>query len=295
MTVTVNPIPEATATPASQTICSGETTLIELESNVVNTTFAWTVSQTGVTGASAGSAETISQALTATGNNTGTVVYSVIPSANGCNGVPIIVTITVNPGPVATANPSTQTICSGSTTDIDLTSNVTGTIFEWTVTQTGVTGASQGTGANISQELTASGITPGSVIYNITPTAEGCEGNPIQVTVTVNPTPNVTANPSSQAICSGGTASISLSGDVAGTTYSWTVVQSGVSGATGGSGAVINQTLTATGNNQGSATYTITPTANGCPGPTTEATITLYPSPVGETLLQSARLFAMVT
>ncbi|MBL1179962.1 MAG: PKD domain-containing protein [Bacteroidetes bacterium] len=278
--ITVNPIPVATATPANQTICSGQTTNIALTSNVPGTTFSWTVIQSGVTGASNGSGTPISQTLTCTGPTTGTATYTITPTANGCVGTPITVIITVNPIPVATATPSSQTICSGQTTNIALTSNVGGTTFNWTVTQLGVTGASNGSGNTIAQTLTTTGPTPGTATYTITPTANGCTGTPITVIITVNPTPVVVATPASQTFCSGGTTNIALTSTTPGTTFNWTVVQVGVTGASNGSGNTIAQTLTTTGPTPGTATYTITPTANGCVGTPITVIITVNPIPV---------------
>ena len=279
ITVNVNPLPVVTATPSSQTICSGESTNISLSSSVIGTTYTWTVTQTGVSGATNGSGTLIAQTLTATGSTAGTATYNITPTANGCAGTPINVTITVNPLPVVTATPSSQTICSGESTNISLSSSVTGTTYTWTVTQTGVSGATNGSGTLIAQTLTATGITAGTATYNITPTANGCSGTPINVTITVNPLPVVTATPSSQIICSGESTNISLSGSVTGTTYTWTATQTGVSGATNGSGTLIAQTLTATGSTAGTATYNITPTANGCAGTPINVTVTVNPIP----------------
>ncbi|MCW3086386.1 MAG: hypothetical protein JWP12_3752 [Bacteroidetes bacterium] len=279
VTITVNPIPFATATPSTQTLCSGGTTSIALTSFTTGTTFSWTVIQTGVSGASAGSGTSIAQVLSATGTTTGTAVYSITPSANGCTGSPITVTITVNPIPVLTATPATQTICSGSATSITLNSNVTGTTYAWTVTQTGVTGASANSGSSITQTLTATGSTAGTAVYTATPTANGCSGTPVTITVTVNPTPDVTATPPAQTICSGTATSIALSGSVAGTAYNWTVVQSGVTGASNDAGSTIAQTLSTTGTTTGTAVYTVTPTANGCVGNPITVTATVNPIP----------------
>ena len=93
--ITVNEIPVVTATPASQTICSGTPTSIALTSSLLGTTYAWTVVPTNVTGASSGAGSTIGQTLTATGSTSGTAVYTVIPTSNGCAGLPITVTINV--------------------------------------------------------------------------------------------------------------------------------------------------------------------------------------------------------
>ncbi|HSH19458.1 MAG TPA: PKD-like domain-containing protein [Draconibacterium sp.] len=90
------PMPVATANPASQVITSGETTSVDLSSTIAGTTFSWTVTQNGVTGASSGSGSTIAQALTVSGVETGTATYTVVPTANGVVGNSITVVITVN-------------------------------------------------------------------------------------------------------------------------------------------------------------------------------------------------------
>jgi len=89
--------PVATATPMAQTISSGTAPNIALSSSVVGTTFAWTVVQSGVTGASAGSGTTLGQTLNVTGAVTGTATYTIIPTVNGVSGNSISVIITVNP------------------------------------------------------------------------------------------------------------------------------------------------------------------------------------------------------
>jgi len=90
------PTPIATASPATQVIASGETTSVELTSTITGTTFSWTVSQNGVTGASSGNGSKIAQALTVSGSGTGTATYTVVPTANGVVGNSITVVITVN-------------------------------------------------------------------------------------------------------------------------------------------------------------------------------------------------------
>ena len=279
VSATVNPVPFATASPSSQAICSGNTTSINLSSFTPGTTFSWTVVQSaGVSGGLLGSGTTIAQTLTTTGTSPGTATYTVTPVATGCIGNPLTVVVTVNPIPVATASPVTQTICSGGTSSIALTSNVSGTIFNWTVVQTGVAGATNSSSSTtIAETLTATGTLSGTAVYSpITPTANGCSGAPIAVTVTVDPTPVVTATPSSQTICSGSTTSISLTSNVTGTTFAWTVVQAGgVSGGANGTGIVIADILTSS--TAGTAVYTITPTAATCPGTPVQVTVNVNP------------------
>jgi hypothetical protein len=75
--------------------------------------------------------------------------------------------------PTATASPSTVTICSLDTTNIVLTSNAIGTTYAWTSASTNVTGASSASGNSITDALTLTGTTPGTVVYTITPSGSG--------------------------------------------------------------------------------------------------------------------------
>jgi hypothetical protein len=278
--ITVYPSPVVIATPASQTICSGTASSIALTSAVAGTTFSWTVVQSDVSGATAGSGATITQTLTATGTSSGTATYTITPVANSCAGATKTVVITVKPTPVVTATPTEQTICSSTAPSIVLSSNVTGTSFPWTVAQSGVSGASAGSGSTIAQTLTATGTTFGTATYTITPTTSGCAGIPITVVITVDPSPVVTATPAAQTICSGTAPSIALTSNVLLTSFAWTAAQSGVSGASASSGESIAQTLTATGFTNGTVNYSITPTANGCNGAIKTVIITVKPAPV---------------
>ena len=207
------------------------------------------------------------------------MTFQIVPIFGSCEGTPITVVVTVNPIPVVTATPSSQTICSGGTTDIALSSNVTSgtTTFSWTVKQSGVTGASDNSGSSIAQTLTATGNTSGTATYAITPSFGGCNGTPITVVVTVNPIPVATATPVCQRICSGGTTHIILSSNVENTTFNWDVVQNGVRGAKAGSGSLIKQRLRTTCNRCGTVTYIVTPTANGCVGAPILVEVTVCP------------------
>ena len=133
--VTINPVPVASA--SDEAICSGQSTNVTItDSNSVSgTTFRWTiVGQSNVTGASNSSGSVISQLLTSTdGINTGTVNYLITPKANGCDGTPVAITVTVSPKPVMTNAPATlfQEICSAVTLNFIPTSTVVGTIYNW--------------------------------------------------------------------------------------------------------------------------------------------------------------------
>ena len=104
--VTVNIAPVPIVTTSSQTVFSTQTTSLGLSSTVTGSTFNFTpIGPANVSGTSAGSGATISQALTVTdGVNPGTVTYSVTPSANGCTGAPVNAIVSVYPLPVISSS-----------------------------------------------------------------------------------------------------------------------------------------------------------------------------------------------
>ena len=279
VTITVVPIPLVNSIVSSPSLCSGQSTGISLSSNVTTSIFNWTATQSGASGASADSGAIISQNLTATGVTPGFVVYTITANVGACQGPATPITITVNPIPVVTTSTVLQSVCSGSVTPILLTSNVVGTIFNWNVVQTNVTGANNGSGNVIAQALTTTSNNIGEAVYSITPLVGGCPGVPKIVVVGVNPIPVATANAALTTICSSGITNIALTSTVAGTTFSWTVIQSGIFGAYSASGAIIAQALTTVGSSQGTVRYTITPTFNGCSGAPITVTITVNPTP----------------
>ncbi|NBW28631.1 MAG: gliding motility-associated C-terminal domain-containing protein [Flavobacteriaceae bacterium] len=279
VTVNVIPVPLVNSIVSSSTICSGQPTGISLSSNLTTATYSWTITQSGVIGASAGNGSIISQILTATGVVPGIVTYSITANEGACQGPVTPISITVNPIPIVIPSTILQSVCSGSVSPIQLTSNVAGTVFNWNVVQTNVTGASNGTGSVISQVLTTTSNNVGEAVYSITPTVAGCPGIPMLVLVRVNPIPIATVNTAQTTICSSSTTNIALTSSVAGTTFSWTVIQNGIFGASSGTGNSISQTLTTVGTSAGSVVYTITPTINGCAGVPITTTIIVNPTP----------------
>ena len=286
-TLNVNPNPNASAADAS--ICSGQTTSIAITNpnGVPGTSFTWTVqSTTNATGAAAGSGNLISQLLTSTdGVNPGYVTYLILPTSGaGCNGSTYAVNVTVKPVPTVAASP--QSICSGSSTSVLITNpnGVSGTTFSWTVVgTTNVTGAVAGNGSMISQILTSTnGITPGSATYRIVPSAAGCSGNFVDVTVTVNPKPVITNSPTSlvQEICSGTPLNFLPTSTIAGTTYTWTsTVVGALTGVSASGNNAITDTPVNTSNATGFIIYDITPAYAGCSGTKVSYVVMVKPIP----------------
>ncbi|ELR72812.1 hypothetical protein C900_00773 [Fulvivirga imtechensis AK7] len=177
------------------------------------------------------------------------VVYTVEPvGANGCHGDPFVITAQISPANTgAIATPATQTICSGETTAISLSGADS---YSWTVTApSGISGASSGNGNTIAQTLQNNNTSTATVTYTITPVENGCAGNSFTATIAVNPLPQVFQLSGGGNICTGETASITLSGSQTGTTY--TLLRNGstvVETMTGTAGAINFTAQSAAGN-----------------------------------------------
>ena len=220
VTVSVNAAPSVSSNPASAVICSGAN--VTFSGNGANT-YAWTG---GISNGVAFSPST-SGSYTLTGT-----------AANGCTAT-AVANVTVNATPNVTANTTTNTICPGS--QVTLTGGGA-TSYLWT------DGVVNGTPFSPSVTKT----------YTVTGASGPCTNTAV-VTVVVNATPNVTANPASATSCNG--SNIVLNGGGA-SSYVWT------------GGIANNVPFSPSSTN----TYTVTGTAaNGCTA-TAVATITVVSS-----------------
>ncbi|WP_345952435.1 PKD domain-containing protein [Mucilaginibacter sp. PAMB04168] len=240
--ININPQNDITS-PATKIICTGGTVAYVPTSTVAGSTFNWQVTQSsanvsGFTASGSGDINDVLVNSSPTAN--GTVTYTIVPNASGCDGTPFNLTVTVVPKPEInlTGQPG-NTICSGSPAGVQFTSNVTGTRYTWTVATTGdVTGAAdQGAPTNvtgISQVLINTGTVPATVTYTVTPyntsSADNCSGDAKTITITVQPqVPDADAG-TDAVLCN--QATYQLKGNDPGSfTGTWTLIsgQSGVS------------------------------------------------------------------
>jgi gliding motility-associated-like protein len=284
-TVTVNPTPVLTLNPQAQTLCSGTTASVLCTSNVATTSLTWIQASTNVSGASNGNGTsvngvyTLSQTLTSTTNAPGSVSYTITPFALGCVGNSEQALVTVNPIPVASVNPGSQSICSGTSTSLILSGNMPGITYGWTVSaNNNIIGAFSGSNDTIAQLLTNSSTGNQVITYSITPSLNGCVGAAVNVPITVKPTPILTTNVANNTICSGTSTNIALSSNVLNTTYAYTVnAGPGIQGAGSGISNPIIQQLSNNTLNPSQVTYQIIPSANGCDGALVSVTIIVNP------------------
>lgn len=196
-------------TPADQTICDGEDIApVTFSTTVTDGTMSydWTSSNTTtITGlAAAGNGDIPATKLVNTQATAQTTTITVTPTYtnNGkdCVGEPVTFTITVKPSATGMDNLTAYIKCNGDafTATPTGTKIPAGTQYTWTVTpNTNVTGYSDQTtpvDAPISQNLTNTSNALQTVVYNVTPVTDGCDGETFTISVDVEPTPVLTLN-----------------------------------------------------------------------------------------------------
>ncbi len=279
-TIGVKPRPVVTV-PANIILCAGNLVpAASFTSTPANAIYSWTNSHPEI-GLSASGIGNIS-AFTAI-NSTGSVITATItvtPSLNDCAGTPVSYTITVNPLPVVT-DPADLIVCAGESVSASaFSSNLSGTTYSWTNSNTAIGLAAAGTG-NVPLFTASNNTTLAiSATITVTPTSSaGCAGTPLSYTITVKPLPTVTV-PASLTVCAGTSLSAGIfSSNVSGTTYSWTNSNPAIGLGPNGIGNVPDFTASNNTTSVQTATIIVTPSANGCPGSAVSYTITVNPLP----------------
>jgi subtilisin-like proprotein convertase family protein len=285
-TYTVNPIPTVN-TVADQNVCAGTAVTLPFSGFVAGTVFEWTNSNTAI-GLAASGTGSLSYTATNTTYSPITATIIVTPKFTNagvtCTGNPISFTITVNPTPTVAAVDN-QVLCNGSaTTAVAFTGATTGTVYNWTNSNTSIGLAASGTGdiASFTAVNTGNAAVTSTITVTPTYTAAGftCTGTATTFTITVNPTPRLTAV-SNSIICNGSSNTIALTGPVTGSVYSWTNDNTAIGLGASGTGN-ISFTATNAGPDPISATISVTPSAANagltCTGTTSTFTVTVNPS-----------------
>jgi hypothetical protein len=140
-------------------------------------------------------------AINGTGNSVsvdwnipGVYTLSIVETnGSGCQGLPVSVVVTVNPGP-SVDDPADQAICNGSpTASVNFTGAVPGTVYNWINDTPGIGLASSGSGDIASFNAVNTGTSPVVATITVTPSYTNAgityTGTPQSFTITVNPLP----------------------------------------------------------------------------------------------------------
>jgi len=273
-----------------QIICSGAVAQLDGSVTGVYNTIAWSTSGTG--SFSNKNVEKPVYTPSAADRAAGTVklTFTVTTSLPGdCKNIIDEVNININPANTVTSA-TAKIICTTSPVAYTPTSTVAGSTYNWVVTSSSPNagGFSTSGSGNINDVLTnSSNSNNANVVYTITPQANGCDGTPFTLTVTVAPKPVLTVTgPAGNTVCSGSAAGVQLASTVNSTQYTWTVIVTGgvtgaVDQATPVSTNAINQVLVNNSSSTATVTYTITPvnpsSADVCSGDVKTINITVQP------------------
>ena len=309
-TLTVIVKPKPIIQNKTRTICSGESFTLPLPSMIdmipTGTTYSWgaptgfaagNVTGAGIMPQTLMTSVSIGQLINNTNENQ-TVIFTITPKTDDCEGTPFTLTVTLKPD-AKIAN-KTYTMCSGEDIilPIILPGDIvpSGTLYSWAAPAVlpagGVTGTAMAAQTGVSSFTgTLINNTPvvKTVTYTIYPTSGTCDGASFTVTVTLNPRPKV--NNKSLTICGDDSFNLPLPSVIdivpTGTVYSWPapVITPGGAGAVAGyvdpqtdvltiGGQLINTTNIAQ-----TVTYTITPKFLTCVGDDFTLTVTVNPRP----------------
>ncbi len=293
-TITVNPTGNVNAI-SNQIHCANATTLpIVFTSGVAGTSYSW-VNNNPAIGLAATGVGNIPSFVTANNlTNAITATITVTPtSPNGCAGLPITFTITVNP--VATVNTvANQVLCNGSSTAaIAFSSPATGgsVIFTWANSAPSIGLGANGAGNIPTFIATNSTTAPVVATITVTPTfingGVSCVGTSSTFTITVNPT--ATANAvANQVLCNASSSTpITFTSPNSGNggsnvVFNWANNTPSIGLAASGAGNIASFIATNTTTAPVVATITVTPTyTNGgvsCVGTPMTFNITVNPT-----------------
>ncbi|KXK23413.1 MAG: cell surface receptor IPT/TIG domain-containing protein [Bacteroidetes bacterium OLB12] len=318
--ITVNPQPVG-HTDNTPLTCSDVAAGYDLEANIANTgaggnnlvagtTYSWVATANGfVTGESTTpqTGKIITDVITNITAANQVVQYTITPTSSaGCVGAPFTVGITVQPEPRG-FNDTSPLICSDDVVNYNLASNigntgaggnnlVTGTTYSWlAASNPNVSGESTTpqAGSIITDALNNITNSNQVVVYTVTPTNNGCVGDPFTVSVTVRPEPRG-YNDATPLICSDAAVNYNLesnilntglggNGLISGTTYAWVAApHADVTGEGSGTTSIITDVLNNITNTNQVVVYTVTPTSsNGCVGDPFTVSVTVRPEPKG--------------
>lgn len=283
VTVTVNPTPTVAAIAAnSGSICANTSGTIQATGG---NTYTWSPSSNIST--TSGNEVTFTAPSS---TNAVTYTYNIVTTntTTGCNNLtsPYTVSVTGLGAPIVTSA-STNTVCSGVAVNMNLTSSSAST-FNWLATDNSNTNGesiiAQST-ATLADAITNTTSVIQNVVYTVTPTSTlgSCLGTPKTVTISVNPTPQI-SSANTATLCSGNSLNIGLTSNVA-STYTWVATSN--TNVTGESTSnqttnTINNTLsTSVGSADEVVLYTVTPmsSAGNCLGTAQQVSVTVNSSP----------------
>jgi len=265
----------------SQSICAGDnSSAISFSSNIPGSTVSWTNTNNAIGLASSGSGNISSFSTINNTSSNAIATISATASVNGCTSLPINFVYTIKPKPTLTSI-SNQSICAGDNSSaISFSSNVAGSTFSWSNTNTLIGLSGNGNG-NIAPFVTINNSsTNANAAITASATANGCTSNSTTFNITIKPKPNITNQ--NFSFCSSTNYTSNWSGVIpTNTLYTWTVTNNTqVIGETNNNvSSAFSQTLSNLTLQNQNVVFIITPIADACVGSPFTLNLEVKPSP----------------
>jgi gliding motility-associated-like protein len=270
--VLVTPLPVADPVDDQDPVCTMDATpIINVSGPKPNTVFFWTYQSPepfiGIP-RDGGPVANFIQTFVAE-NNTNvlrTATISVIPSINGCVGLPVTFRMPVKPAPNVTDIPN-RNLCHGVTsTQINLTSNMPGSLITWNSNNTSIGIPANGVGVISSFTVTNLTQVPVTARIEVQGFSNGCDGNAEAFEILVNPLPEILPV-SNISICGGLSPTVTFSApSYPGTIFNWTNSDISNGLPANGTGQISSFIANNFSNLPVSSLFTVTPSFFGCPG-----------------------------
>ncbi len=211
-------------------------TSVNASATTTSTPVAYNWSGAGITSATNISTITI--------NQPGTYNYTVTNSGNGCNSSGSVSVTQNTLAPIVTSTVSAVLNCTLASVNVSATTTTTPVSYNWA--GTGITAGSSSSVATVNQ--------PGTFNYTVTNTSNGCIATGSQAVTQSSGLPSVVGSVTSSLTCSTTSVQTIASTTTSPVSYSWSGpgITAGISSAS----ATVNQ--------PGTYSYTLTNTSNGC-------------------------------
>lgn len=253
----------------ADTVCQGETGVVYTVSPITNaTSYTWTLPPgTTITDGANTDSITVDFDPTATTGTWNITVQGSSACGSGETSIDFEVEVLEAPTMDSIAD---QSICADdSTSNIVFSGGPVGTTYDWTNDNTTIGLAASGTGDINAFQGINNGTNPEVAVITVIPSNNGCPGDSMTFSITVNNFP-VVDSVSNQSYCKDeSTTAIVFTGGPAGTTYSWTNDNTSIGLNSNGNGNINSFTTTNETDSTIFATVTVTPTSNGCEGDST--------------------------
>lgn len=263
MTMSVNPTPVLTGTMLP-TVCSGSAFMYTQSSATSGVAFTWSrEAVAGISEAASSGAGDINEILTSTVTTSVTVTYIDTLDINGCKYTEPI-SVVVNPMPHLTSALA-DSVCDNAIFDYDATSDVAGTTITWErFPVTGITSGYMTGPDTVNESHHNTTDEPVVTTYMFTMLANGCT-NMQNMTLMVNPTPQLNTTLTPAAICDSTFFSYTPGSNTSNATFTWTrATVPNITNAAGAGAGSVNERLNNSASFSVPVTYVYTSHINGC-------------------------------